>query len=282
MSILTDTYTLNTGTRIPRVGFGTWQIPDGEPAYRAVRTALDAGYRHVDTAYDYGNEASVGRAIRDSGLPREQVFVTSKLPADAKTYEDARARLEESVSKLDVGYLDLYLVHAPWPWDRIGQPYDQGNLEAWRALEEALDDGRLRAIGVSNFAVRDMRNLLEHARVAPAVNQIQYYVGFTEPRITAFAREHGMVVEAYSPLATGDILNNPAIVRIADAHGVGVAHVALRFCLDQGVVPLPKARSAEHIRANAQLDFELSASELAALRAMPDAAPRHYHNPTQG
>lgn len=282
MGVLTETYTLPNGNSIPKVGFGTWQIPDGDVAYRAVRTALDVGYRHIDTAHAYGNEASVGWAVRDSGVPREQVFVTSKLPAEAKTYEDARARLGESIASLGLGYVDLYLVHAPWPWSRIGERSDRGNLEAWRALEEGLAAGRTRAIGVSNFDVHDMRNLLEHADVAPAANQIQYYVGFTEPVITAFAREHGMVVEAYSPLATGDILGNADIRRIADAHGVGVAQIALRFCLDNGVLPLPKATGAEHIRANASLDFELTDEDLRVLRSLPDAAPRHYHNATQG
>lgn len=282
MGVLTDTFTLANGNPIPKVGFGTWQVPDGETAYNAVRTALDVGYRHIDTAFAYGNEASVGRAVRDSGIPREEIFVTSKLPAAAKTRQEAASRLDESLANLDLGCIDLYLIHAPWPWGEYETRYDEGNLEAWTALEEGYDEGRLKAIGISNFDVHDMENLLDHADVAPMVNQIQYYVGFTEPVITGFAREHGILVEAYSPLATGDIIGNTVVKEIADAHGVSVAQVALRFCLQNGVLPLPKAVGPDHIRANAALDFELGADEMDRLRALPDAAPGHFHNPTQG
>ena len=282
MGILTDTFTLSNSTEIPKVGFGTWQVPDGKATYDAVRTALDVGYRHIDTAHGYGNEASVGRAVRDSGIAREDLFITSKLPADAKTHDLAATRRDESLTNLDLGWIDLYLVHAPWPWDRIATRHDQGNLDAWRALEEGYGDGTLKAIGISNFDVHDMENLLAHGDVAPVVNQIQYYVGFTEPVITSFAQEHGMLVEAYSPLATGDMLGNADVAAVAEAHGVSAAQVALRFCLQNGILPLPKAVGPEHIRANAELDFELTADEMTTLNALADTAPSHYHNPTQG
>ncbi len=282
MSILTDTFTLNNGVTIPKVGFGTWQMPEGPDTQRAVAEALDVGYRHIDTAYAYGNEASVGRAVRGSGLAREEVFVTSKLPSHIKTREGAARTLDESLQHLGLDYLDLYLIHAPWPtWSAAGQSDDAGNLAAWSALEDGLAAGKIRAIGISNFAVHDMQNILDHADVAPAVNQIQYYVGFTQPQNTAFAQAHDMVVEAYSPLATGDLLAHPDITAIADAHGVSPAQVAIRFCLERGVLPLPKATSSEHIRANAQLDFTLTADELRTLGAIRDAAPSHQHLPTQ-
>jgi diketogulonate reductase-like aldo/keto reductase len=282
MGVLTDTFPLSTGATIPKVGFGTWQIPDGDAAYNAVRTALEVGYRHIDTAHGYGNETSVGRAIRDSGVPREEIFLTSKLPADAKTHDDAVARTEESLARLDLGYIDLYLIHAPWPWGQHEARFDEGNLAAWEVLQDALGDGRLKAIGVSNFAVHDLENILAHGDIAPAVNQIQYYIGFTEPVITGFCHDRDILVEAYSPLATGDILDNAAVQEIAGSHRVSLAQVALRFCLQNGVLPLPKAVGPDHIRDNAALDFQLSDQEMALLNELPDAAPGHYHNPTQG
>ena len=285
MSILTETFTLNNGVTIPKVGFGTWQMPDGAQTQGAVEKALELGYRHVDTANAYGNEASVGRAVRaamsDLGLAREDVFVTSKLPAAVKDHDGAAATVEESLANLGLDYMDLYLIHAPWPWSTPDQPDDAGNLAAWSALEEAMSAGRIRAIGISNFAVHDMQNILDHADTAPAVNQILSYVGFTQPENTAFAQEHGMVVEAYSPLATGGLLRNPVIGRVAEAHGVGPAQVAIRFAIDRGVLPLPKATSEEHIRSNAQLDFELTEDELSTLAAISGPSPDYGHHASQ-
>ena len=281
MTTLQETFTLSTGATIPKVGFGTWQIPDGPVTERAVAEALDVGYRHVDTAYAYGNERSVGRAVRASGLDRADVFVTSKLPAQVKTHDGAARTIEESLDHLGLDYLDLYLIHAPWPWSTPDQSDDQGNLAAWSAMEEAQAAGRIRSIGISNFAVHDMQNLLDHADVAPAVNQILYYVGFTQPENTAFAQDHGILVEAYSPLATGDLLRHPVIGRIAADHGVGPAQVAVRFCLEHGVLPLPKATTPDHIRANAQLDFSLTDQDLRELADLPDTAPGHHHVASQ-
>lgn len=281
MAVLTDTFTLANGKRIPKVGFGTWQVPDGKAAYDAVRTALDAGYRHIDTAHAYGNEASVGRAVRDSGLAREELFITSKLPAAAKTRDDAVKRRQESLANLDLGYIDLYLIHAPWPWGQQGTRDDEGNVTAWSALEEGFASGDLKSIGISNFDVHDIENLLAHAEVAPVVNQIQYYVGFTEPVISGFCRDHGLLVEAYSPLATGDMLGDADVQEIADAHGVSAAQVALRFCLQNDVLPLPKAVGPDHIRTNAALDFEITSEEMSRLSSLRDTAPGHHHNPTQ-
>jgi diketogulonate reductase-like aldo/keto reductase len=285
MSILTETFTLANGVTIPKVGFGTWQMPEGAQTQGAVEKALELGYRHVDTANAYGNEASVGRAVRaamkDLGLAREDVFVTSKLPAAVKDHDGAAATVDESLTNLGLDHMDLYLIHAPWPWSTPDQSDDAGNLAAWSALEEALAAGKIRAIGISNFAVHDMQNILDHADVAPAVNQILSYVGFTQPENTAFAQKHGMVVEAYSPLATGGLLRDPVLARVASAHGVTPAQVAIRFCIDRGVLPLPKATSEDHIRANAQLDFQLTEDEIRTLAALPDADPSHYHVDSQ-
>ena len=287
MSVLTDTYTLRHGTSepgitIPKVGFGTWQIPNGATAYQAVADALRIGYRHIDTAFAYGNEESVGKAVHDSGLRREDVFITSKLPADIKQAAQAQQYFNESLKRLGTDYIDLYLSHAPWPWSQIGTRHDDGNVAVWQVFERLLHEGRVHAIGVSNFDVPDLQNLLDRTTIVPAVDQIQYYVGFTEPKISTFAQQHGILIEAYSPLATGRILDNDALREIAGRYEVSVPQLALRFVLQRGVLPLPKATSQDHIRANAQLDFTISEADMASLGAFDDAAARASHNPTQG
>ncbi|GEN95447.1 aldo/keto reductase [Pediococcus ethanolidurans] len=282
MSVLTETFELANGVKIPKVGFGTWQTPAGDVAYQAVRNALKVGYRHIDTAKAYGNEADVGRAVRDSGIARDQIFVTSKLPAQSKTYDEAMADFESTFKKLDIDYVDLYLVHAPWPWSQIGKDCDEGNVEVWRAMQDIYASGRVKAIGVSNFNVHDLENVMADAKIKPMVNQIQYYVGFTEPKITEFAKKNNILVEAYSPLATGGLLRNEKMATLAKKYDVSVAQMALRFCLQNGILPLPKAVGEDHIENNAKLDFEISDADMVTLNNMPDTAPEHSHNSTQG
>ncbi|WP_461213840.1 aldo/keto reductase [Lacticaseibacillus sp. GG6-2] len=281
MTILTQTFKLNNGVEIPQVGFGTWQIPDGQTAYDAVSRALEAGYRHIDTAFAYGNEKSVGKALRDSGLPRNDVFVTSKLPASVKDAAGVKEHFKRTLDSLDIEAIDLYLIHAPWPWSEPGTRYDKENLVAWDTMTQFYADHQARAIGVSNFDVHDMQNLIDHGDVVPAVDQIQYYIGATEPENTAFAQAHDILVEAYSPLATGDLLNNATIQGIAAHYDVTIAQLALRFVLQNGVLPLPKATSKAHIKANTKLNFTINDDDMATLNAMDDAAPSHGHNQTQ-
>ncbi|ANK60431.1 2,5-diketo-D-gluconic acid reductase [Loigolactobacillus backii] len=282
MAILTDTFNLTNGTKIPKVGFGMWQVPVGETAYNAAAEALKIGYRHIDTAKAYQNESDVGRAIRDSGIAREDIFVTSKLPGATKSYDGAMTDFNSTMEQLDIDYLDLYLVHAPWPWTEIGKNCDKENKEVWRAMEDIYATGKVKAIGVSNFNVHDLENILPNAKIKPMVDQIQYYVGYTEPKITEFAKKNDILVEAYSPLATGGLLNNQEMKQLAAKYDVSVAQLALRFCLQNDILPLPKAVGTDHIKNNAQLDFEISAQDMASLNAMPDTAPSHSHNATQG
>ncbi|MBB5888779.1 aldo/keto reductase [Lactovum miscens] len=277
MAILTETYTLLNGLKIPKVGFGTWQTPDGDVAYQAVRNALDLGYRHIDTARVYGNEVSVGKAIKDSGIPREEIFLTTKLPSDIKTFEGTLEYFDISLKALNVEYFDLYLIHAPWPWSNIGANDDKGNREAWRAFEKLYKEGKLKAIGISNFDQHDMENLLEVAEIKPMINQIEYYVGWTEPKIVKFAKENGILIEAYSPLATGHMLENPEIVKMAEELDVSPAQLAIKFCLQNGVLPLPKATSREHIKDNTKLDFVISESNMKILNALTDTAENKHH-----
>lgn len=282
MTVLTETYKLSNGVEIPKVAFGTWQIPNGDATYNSVATALKNGYRHIDTAKAYGNEQSVGQAIRDFGIDRKEIFVTSKLPAEIKTYDGALKAFDETMADLDIDYLDLYIIHAPWPWNQIGKNCDEGNINVWQAMEKIYASGRVRAIGVSNFAVRDLENLLPHAKVKPMVNQIQYYVGFTEPKITSYSQEHGILIEAYSPLATGRMLSNEKVLAIAKKYDVTPAQLAIRFCVENGVLPLPKAVTPAHIVSNKELDFTISAADMAVLNDLQDTTDGSNHNPTQG
>lgn len=282
MTVLTETYKLSNGVEIPKVAFGTWQIPNGDATYNSVATALKNGYRHIDTAKAYGNEQSVGQAIRDFGIDRKEIFVTSKLPAEIKTYDGALKAFDETMADLDIDYLDLYIIHAPWPWNQIGKNCDEGNINVWQAMEKIYASGRVRAIGVSNFAVRDLENLLPHAKVKLMVNQIQYYVGFTEPKITSYSQEHGILIEAYSPLATGRMLSNEKVLAIAKKYDVTPAQLAIRFCVENGVLPLPKAVTPAHIVSNKELDFTISAADMAVLNDLQDTTDGSNHNPTQG
>lgn len=267
---LTAPMTLANGVQIPQIGFGTWQIPDGPQTYDSVAAALAAGYRHIDTAQAYGNEESVGRAVRDSGIPREEVFVTTKLPAEVKDADEARRRFARSREALDLGPVDLYLIHAPWPWTEIGKDCREGNIAVWKVFEELLDRGETRSIGVSNFDVDDLESLLGATDVVPHANQIRYFVGHTQPEVTAFCAAHDVLVEAYSPLATGGLLDDGALQEMAQRYDRTVAQLSIRYVLQKGALPLPKTTTPARITENADVDFEISDDDMAALDAMDD------------
>jgi diketogulonate reductase-like aldo/keto reductase len=272
MTTLNDTYTLITGATIPKIGFGTWQIPNGDDAYNSVLFALNSGYRHIDTARVYGNEESVGKAIKDSGIAREDIFLTTKLPAEIKNYEGAIEAFETSLQTLGVEYVDLYLIHAPWPWSEQGADYTDGNVEVWKAMEEFYNSGRAKAIGVSNFGVSDIQAILDNGTVKPAVNQIKFYIGSTEEETTQFCQENDILIEAYSPLATGRILSNPEVQKIAEKYGKSVAQVSLRYTLQRGTVTLPKSTHEEYIVQNADLNFEIDEVDMEYLNDLKDIA----------
>lgn len=267
MSILNETYVLNNGVEIPKVAFGTWQIPNGDVAYESTLFALKNGYKHIDTALVYGNEESVGKAIADSGIAREDIFLTTKLPAEIKTYDGALEAFETSIKNLGVEYVDLYIIHAPWPWSDRGGDYTEGNIEAWKALEEIYKSGRAKAIGVSNFAVKDLEAILETGTIVPAVNQIRFFIGSTQEEVTQFSQNNGIVIEAYSPLATGKILDDPDVKKIAEKYGVTVAQVCIRYTIQRGTVTLPKSTHEEYILQNADVDFVIDDEDMAFLNA---------------
>ena len=270
MSVLTDTLTLANGDQIPKVGFGTWLLKEGDECYHAVADALRLGYRHIDTARAYYNEASVGRAVRDSGIARKEIYITSKLPAEAKDYDTALEEFETTMAEIGLDYLDLYLVHAPWPWDEVGKDCREENRQIWKAMEEFLASGRVKAIGVSNFDSDDLDSLLPACKTKPMVNQIRWFIGLDPSDTVAKCAEHDIVVEAYSPFAHGLIVNHPEIGDIATRYGVSAPQLCIRFLLQKGAVVLPKATTTAHIEQNAQLDFEISADDMAVLDAMRD------------
>ncbi len=265
--ILEETFTLANGVKIPKLGLGTWRIDDGDAA-RVVREAAAVGYRHFDTAQAYQNERGVGDGVRSSGVARDEIFVTTKLVAEAKTFAEAQARIDGSLKALGLDHIDMMLIHSPQPWAefRDGKQFNEGNLEAWRALEEAYAAGKLRAIGVSNFERSDLNNLLKNGSVAPMVNQVLAHIGNTPFDLIDFCQGQGILVEAYSPVAHGAALGNARLADLAGKYGVGVAQLCIRYCVQLGLVPLPKTGNPEHMRSNAALDFSISEADMDLLR----------------
>lgn len=270
MTILNDTYTLANGITIPKLGIGTWFIDDDQAA-EAVRAAAGIGYRNFDTAQAYGNERGVGEGVRTCGVSREELFVSTKLAAEIKDYHGAVAAIDESLAKLDIGYIDLMLIHAPQPWDDFrGGDFAEGNRQAWRALEEAHKAGKIRAIGVSNFLQSDLENILEHGTVTPQVNQVLVHAGNTPSQLITFCQSKGILVEAYSPIAHGEILGNAQVQAMAQKYSVSVPQLCIRYTLQLGTVSLPKTANPDHMRSNAQVDFEISEADMDVLKELHD------------
>jgi len=266
--ILEETFTLANGVTIPKLGLGTWMIPDSETA-RVVRAAIGIGYRHIDTAQAYENERGVGEGLRDSGVSRDEIFVTTKLAAECKSYGEAKARIDGSLQALGLDHIDLMLIHSPQPWAefREGEHFFEGNLEAWGALAEAYRAGKLRAIGVSNFEREDLDNLLNNSSVAPLVNQVLAHVGNTPFDLIDYSRSKGILVEAYSPVAHGAVLTNAGFAALADRYGVSVARLCIRYCLQLDLLPLPKTANPAHMRDNAAMDFVISDTDMETLKS---------------
>lgn len=264
----TDHFTLANGEKIPAIGFGTWQIPAGSIAYNSVKEALKAGYRHIDTAQAYGNEASVGKAILDSGIDRSEIFVTSKLPAEIKSYMAARVAAVMTMKNIGLDYIDLYLIHAPWPWSEMGADYTKENIEVWKAMEESCESGKTRSIGISNFNVKDINAILDTCRIRPMVNQIKLHIGHRQEEITEHCRKNNILVEGYSPLATGRILNNSDIAKIARKYEKSVAQLSIRYVLEKGALPLPKSTHPEYIAQNLDVDFNITDDDIRYLDSL--------------
>lgn len=262
---VTDTYKLNNGVEIPVIGFGTWQTPSGEVARESVLSALNAGYRHIDTAAAYGNEESVGQAIKQSGVNRHDLFVTTKLWNSDHGYQNTKKAIDTSLEKLGLDYLDLYLIHWPNP-AKMRDNWAELNAESWRAMEEAVKAGKIRAIGVSNFRKKHLDELMKTADLKPAVNQNYLNPSDLQPEVTKASEAYGLLNEAYSPLGTGGLLSNETVSEVAQNYGKSPAQVLIRWSLQHGFLPLPKSVHPKYIAANIDVfDFEISPEDMQKL-----------------
>ncbi len=284
MMVLTDTYTLANGVQIPVIGFGTWQSADGDVAYDAVKWALAAGYRHIDTAAIYGNEASVGRAIKDAGIARDELFITTKLWNDAHSYEAAQAALAKSLTTLGLDYVDLYLIHWPNPAalrQEAPETWEQANAATWRAMEDAYASGQVRAIGVSNFQIHHLEALAKTQKVAPMVNQNFLNPSDAQADLVAYDKAHHILDEAYSPLGTGKLIDLPQVADLAAKYHKSVPQILIRWSLDKGFVPLPKSTHEAYIQANLDVfDFSLTPEEVATLDTLQGINGTHLNADT--
>lgn len=269
---LKDTYTLANGVKIPAIGFGTWQSPSGDIAYNAVLTALRCGYRHIDTATTYGNEESVGKAIADfikeSGVKREKLFITTKLHNRDHGYDNTKAAIENSLKALGLDYIDLYLIHWPNPI-MYRDDWKNKDQESWKAMEEAYKEGKLRALGLSNFWPHHIDAILEVATIKPVVNQIKFCPSINQKEVAEYSRAKGMMLEAYSPMGTGSVLNNKDMQEIAMKYNHSTAQVCIRYALQSGYIPLPKSVTPERIESNTDIfSFELSDEDMKKIASL--------------
>jgi diketogulonate reductase-like aldo/keto reductase len=267
--ILEEKFTLSNGVAIPKLGLGTWFI-NNKDVVQAVKDAAKIGYRHIDTAQAYGNESGVGEGIKACGVKREEMFVTTKLAAEVKSYEEAVALIDASLKRLELDYIDMMIIHSPKPWTTFleEEPYFEGNREAWRALEEAYKAGKLRAIGLSNFEKADIDNIIAFCYVKPMVNQILAHISNTPKELIQYNQERGILVQAYSPFGHGELFKNQQVAAIAEKYKVSVSQLAIRYCLQLDLLPLPKTANASHMKTNAEVDFVISEEDMEFLKNM--------------
>lgn len=274
---INDCVTLNNGVKMPVLAYGTWQAPSGELTREGVKTALERGYRSIDTAAAYGNEESVGEGIRLSGLARGDIFLTTKHWITERGYTKTVAAVEKSLELLGTDYIDLYLVH--WPCVAVSSPrWAEINASTWRGFERMLADGKLRAIGVSNFLPEQITELEKTASVMPAVDQIEFHPGYHQPELVKWCKQRGIAVEAWSALGSGAVLGDPVVGAVAEKHGVTPAQVCLRFAVQYGVCPITKSVHADRISSNADIyGFELDESDMLALATLYPLGYSGYH-----
>lgn len=267
--MLNELYTLSNGVKIPKLGLGTWFIDDDKAA-EAVKEAVNLGYRLIDTAQAYGNEAGVGEGVRNCGLPRNEIFVTTKVAAEEKTYTDAANSIDKSLSKMGLDYIDMMIIHSPQPWNewRESKRYFEENKEVWRALEDAYKAGKLKAIGVSNFLVDDLENIMSDCTIKPMVNQILTHIGNTPVDLIDFCNKNEILTEAYSPIAHGEALKKDVIVNMANKYNVSVAQLCIQYVIQLGMVALPKTSNPVHMKYNADLNFNISATDMEELKVL--------------
>lgn len=265
--ILRETYTLSNSIAIPKIGLGTWFINSND-VVQAVKDAVKIGYRHIDTAQAYGNESGVGEGVRTSGVNREEMFVTTKLAAEVKSYKEAVASIDSSLKTLGLDYIDLMIIHSPKPWKKFleNDAYFEGNREAWRALEEAYKAGKLKAIGLSNFERADIDNILASCSVKPMVNQILAHISNTPKELIKYNQDKDVLVEAYSPFGHGQLFKNNEVKAVAEKYSVSVSQLAIRYCLQLNMLPLPKSTNPQHMKDNAAVNFVIDEKDMDLLK----------------
>ncbi len=269
-------FELSNGVKMPNIGFGTWRVPESDLCVESVLTAIDCGYRHIDTAQLYKNERSVGRAVAQSGIHREDIFITSKLWNDFRGYEQTLKCFDETLDNLGTDYLDLYLVHWPNP-KKYRDNWAEVNAETWRAFEKLYRDGRVRAIGVSNFLPHHFEELFKTAEIKPMVNQIEMQIGLAREEEREYNSKYGILTEAWAPFQIGEMLKDKTVSEIAQKLGKTPAQVTVRWFLQRGVVPLPKSVTPARILENISVyDFELSDEDMARLNSVEPHALRHH------
>ncbi|MFD2829933.1 aldo/keto reductase [Corticicoccus populi] len=279
MNQLTDTFKLSNGVEIPCVGFGTWQTPDGEVARDSVKKAIESGYRHIDTAATYDNEGGVGEGIKASGVSREDLFLTSKVWNSDRGYDKTIAAFNTSLEKLGTDYLDLYLIH--WPAnEQQFENWDEINVDTWRAITDLYKEGKIKAIGTSNFLPHHLESLV-NTEVKPMVNQIEYHPGYTQDEAVEYCKKHDILVEAWSPIGSGRLLDNGTLNAIADKYDKSVAQLCIRYALQHDILPLPKSVTPERIEANTHVfDFEINSEDMEIIDAMKDISFSGVHPDT--
>ncbi|HHU55623.1 MAG TPA: aldo/keto reductase [Acholeplasmataceae bacterium] len=249
--------------KIPKVGYGTWQITNKEECINGVLDAIEAGYTHIDTAAAYQNESFIAEALKKGNIDRKNIFITSKLHAAKKGYEVAKEEFYKTLENLQTDYLDLYLIHAPRPWGDIsGIDYMPQNIESWKAFEELYEEGKIKSIGVSNFSIEDLKRLMAETKIKPMVNQIKVHIGHSNTELVEFCQKEGILVEAYSPLATGKIFDYENVQKMAEKYNVSVAQLSIRWCLQKDMLPLPKSVHRDRIFEKIALDFEISKEDM--------------------
>lgn len=266
--IFEEAFTLSGDVKIPKLALGTWFIDDDKAA-EAVRNAITIGYRHIDTAQAYANERGVGEGVRTCGIPREEIFVTSKVAAEHKSYEAAASSIDQTLETMGLDYIDMIIIHSPQPWVEVNQSdnrYFEENKQVWKALEDAYKAGKIKAIGVSNFLEADIENLLANCEIKPMVNQILAHISNTPLNLIEYCHKNGIVIEAYSPVAHGEAMKNPAIQAMAEKYGVSVPQLCIKYDLQLDMVVLPKTENPEHMKSNAQLYFTISDEDMEVLK----------------
>ncbi|NLL80317.1 MAG: aldo/keto reductase [Clostridiales bacterium] len=268
MKSIYDCYTLNNGVKIPCVAYGTYKAADGKSA-DIIRMAIEAGYRYFDTASFYGTESYLAEAIQESKIAREDFFIASKVWKAEMGYEETKQAFERTLDNLHTDYLDLYLIH--WPLPSVDyKEWQQLDLDTWRAMEELYEAGRIRAIGLSNFLPHHIENILQNGKIKPMVDQLEFHPGYLQKEAVAYCREHGILVQAWSPIGRARVLQDALIVELSEKYQVSPAQLCLRFAVQQGVIPLPKSSSLERMKENQDIfSFEISKEDMKKIEAMP-------------